>query len=211
MKQKAISKLSSKTLALWETLNPSERKKIQKDYPFPNDRNTLIVQLRDKGATTTALAEIVGISQTAICNIIKKTKKKRVKKEIVPIVNVDFQPVLMLLINDFLREKYASAFDSIKFYPEDYQQRAIHRFLLIKTYQDYFIKANQLVLGDEFLTKPVTIDFCNKNKVPLNTFYRWLKLYRQSGIEGLVPKYISQGNKIIEVPLEKKPRSKKKS
>lgn len=202
---------SKKTQALLTTLSTTEKQQIKKDNPYTLERNALIVKLRAKGASTTALAELVGVSQTSICKILKSRTKATKAKESVPILNVDFHPVLMLLINDILREKHKVLFDTIKYYPQDYQEAAIDRFLLIRTFEDYFIRAQELVLGGKFQRKPATIDFCEKNQVPLNTFYRWMHLYRKAGIEGLTPRYLHKEEKGLDDPIEKKPRSKKKS
>lgn len=209
MKLESDKRFSPTANAIWELLTPLEKKQIKKDYPFAKNRNDLIQKLCRKGASKTALSELTGFSVTSISNITKK-RSKRGKREKVPILKIDFNPVLMLLLRDILNEKYSSDFDKIKNYPEDYQDTAKDRFFYIRAYEDYFIKANQVVLGDNYRRKDVAIDFCEANNIALNSFYRWVRSYREAGIEGLLPRYIKAGNKNTGTAVTKKARSKKK-
>ncbi len=91
-----------------------------------------------------------------------------------------------------LKLKYCVILDQIKDVPDSSRILAEQRFLLIKEYEDIFVKKEQELLGRQFRNKKATIKYCQSKEVPLTSFYRWLRQYRRYGIEGLVLSYGNQ-------------------
>ncbi len=91
-----------------------------------------------------------------------------------------------------LKLKYCVILDRIKDVPDSSRILAEQRFLLIKEYEDIFVKKEKELLGRQFRNKKATIKYCQSKEVPLTSFYRWLRQYRRYGIEGLVLSYGNQ-------------------
>ena len=69
--------------------------------------------------------------------------------------------------------------------PDNQRIRVENRFFLIKECED-FCRNESERLGKKFRKTRATGDFCDVNGVHHATLYRYMRCYRESGIEGLV-------------------------
>jgi DNA invertase Pin-like site-specific DNA recombinase len=61
--------LSPKAKAVWDKLNRKTKKAIQSENPFRNDRDSIIRDLAIRGVKYSLLAEITGMSKSAVNRI----------------------------------------------------------------------------------------------------------------------------------------------
>ncbi len=87
------------------------------------------------------------------------------------------------------RIKYCVELDRIKEFPDYQRLRAEVRFLLIKEYEDDFLKQETLRLGTDYKKHRATKKFCKINEISRSSLFRWLRTYRKLGIVGLIPLY----------------------
>ncbi len=88
-----------------------------------------------------------------------------------------------------IRFKYGLELDKLRPFRECCRLPAERKFLLIKEYFDvYLVEAKKNTTGKCFINK-ATHHFCRDKGVPRRTFLNWLRNYKESGIEGLVPHY----------------------
>ncbi len=64
-----MSNLSPEASAVWDALDKEHKKVLQKDYPFPSDRNKLIRDLRSKLVKLSIISEISGIPRSTVHRI----------------------------------------------------------------------------------------------------------------------------------------------
>jgi transposase len=94
----------------------------------------------------------------------------------------------------------------VKKLPDWQRIRAEEHFLLLKEYEDTFVKKEMLLSGSKFRKCLALRKFCEIKGLSFSTFNRWRKYYKQYGIEGLIPSYW-----LISTPsLRTKHRAKRK-
>ncbi|MBJ6800215.1 IS630 family transposase [Geomonas propionica] len=106
------------------------------------------------------------------------------------------------------RIRYCVELEKVRDLPDFQRIRAEARFLLVKEYLNVFLKHEAKRLGSEFRVNAATNDYCTIKNITLRTFYRWLRVYRDKGIEGLVPQYGNHSLKSGHNPQLKKKRTR---
>ena len=66
---KQASLLTPEARKVWNALSRRQRAKIDKYNPFKGDRNKAIRELKARGVSNVILAEITGMTTTAVCYI----------------------------------------------------------------------------------------------------------------------------------------------
>jgi len=66
---------SEDAIKVLNTLSDEEKKTIRHDNPFRNERNDKIIELSKRGVKGVILAEITGLSDNAISDIIRRKRK----------------------------------------------------------------------------------------------------------------------------------------
>jgi len=87
------------------------------------------------------------------------------------------------------RIRYCVELDRLKDLPEFNRVRAETRFLLLKEFDDRYEKDEKRRLGKGYRKKTAAAAFCERKGISLTTFFRWHRMYRKHGIEGLAPLY----------------------
>lgn len=77
MKSTPVKDLPSPGELLFKEISENERRRIYKNFPFPNVRDRTLLELRERGARIKALSEVSGLGRAAIRRIIKAEKAKR--------------------------------------------------------------------------------------------------------------------------------------
>ena len=83
------------------------------------------------------------------------------------------------------RIRYCVELEKVRELPDFQRIPAEARFFIVKDYLKKQTQSGKQKGGGRYTAK----GFCDANKVPQRTFFNWLKVYRERGIEGLVPKY----------------------
>lgn len=85
--------------------------------------------------------------------------------------------------------KYASQLELIKSEPNYNRIPAIKRFFQLMDFENSFLPAQQELHGGNLSrTKAVKV-YCKLRKITERSFYRWIVIYRERGIKGLLPKF----------------------
>ncbi len=110
-----------------------------------------------------------------------------------------------------LRIRYCVELEKVRTLPDFQKIRAEAHFLLVKEYLDIFLKHEAERLGHKFGINTATNNYCTIKNITRRTFYRWLRAYKERGIEGLVPRYgnrSSQSSQSSRTPQLKKKRAR---
>jgi transposase len=83
----------------------------------------------------------------------------------------------------------------IKAFPDWQRIRAEEYFLLLKEYEDEFVKHEMSLCGKKFRKCQAAKKFCDTKGISPATLYRWRTEYKKYGIEGLLPKYDFRAHK----------------
>ena len=110
------------------------------------------------------------------------------------------------------RIRYSTELDKIGQIPESQRIRAEARFLIIKEYEDIVASEEAVVLAQKIKKHTTVKAYCLTKDIHEETYYHWLKAYRDSGIEGLVPLFgtLSRGYKSIFSSKGRDHRKKKR-
>ncbi|HEY3309864.1 MAG TPA: IS630 family transposase [Desulfuromonadaceae bacterium] len=90
--------------------------------------------------------------------------------------------------------KYASELELIKKEPDYNRIRAMKHFFLLKDFENRFLPLQREQHTEKVSRSKAVTAYCEFRGIPIRSFYRWIVLYREHGIKGLVPKY-GQGTK----------------
>lgn len=88
-----------------------------------------------------------------------------------------------------LRRKYTEELRQLGDHPGYNRKRAEKRFLLIKEYEDIFLKRRFNIFRSIQHSKVSLKAFCETKRVPFDTFYKWYLKYHKNGITALLPAY----------------------
>lgn len=92
-------------------------------------------------------------------------------------------------IMETMMEKYASQLELIKNEPNYNRIPAIKRFFLLMDFENDFIPKQENILGEKFSRTKAVTAYCMLRSIPERSFYRWIVIYRDRGVKGLLPKY----------------------
>lgn len=95
---------------------------------------------------------------------------------------------------DTMMAKYASELELIKKEPDYNRVRAMKHFFLLMDFENRFLPLQREQHSEKVSRSKAVTAYCQLRIIPERTFYRWIVLYREHGIKGLVPKY-GQGTK----------------
>lgn len=85
--------------------------------------------------------------------------------------------------------KYAPELELIKNEPDSNRIAAMKRFFLLMDFESTFLPVQREQRGGKLSRTKAVTAYCGLRSIPERTFYRWLGVYREKGIKGLVPKY----------------------
>lgn len=105
--------------------------------------------------------------------------------------------------------EYWFIYSRLKTLPDYNRVPAEKRFLLIKGFEEYFVKKEAEALGSMFRRKKAMGKYCELNNISLSSFYRWLRHYKLKGIEGIIPGYVIQPDHKETVFRREKSRNKR--
>ncbi len=85
--------------------------------------------------------------------------------------------------------KHASLLELIRNEPDYNRIPAMKHFFLLMDFENRFLPLQREQHGHKFTRSKAVTAYCGLRGIPERTFYRWIVIYRERGIKGLVPKY----------------------